>query len=149
MLLQNVLLHHVKTAELQASFVRQWDQLGAEVARIHHVLHPVLLCRLRKLLKPLQSVVASTAVSDTLIDSLQVSVELAAVSNVRQQEVHERFEDMLVAIDELGDFFGALRFWKVVLCSGVSFLVVVWAGASLGECFFNHNFIIVDTETVC
>jgi hypothetical protein len=101
------------------------------------------------LLNPSQSVVASTAVSDTLIDSLQVSMELAAVSNVRQQEVHERFEDMLVAIDELGDFFGALRFWKVVLCSGVSFLVVVWAGASLGECFFNHNFIIVDTETAC
>jgi hypothetical protein len=63
-----------------------------------------------------------------------MSVELAALSNARQQEVHERFEDMLVAIDELGDFFGALRFWKVVLCSGVSFLAVVGAGASLGEC---------------
>jgi hypothetical protein len=87
-----------------------------------------------ELLKPLQSVAASTAVSNTLIDSLQMSVELAALSNVRQQEVHERFEDMLVAIDELGDFFGALRLWKVVLCSGVSFLVVVGAGASLGEC---------------
>jgi hypothetical protein len=86
------------------------------------------------LLNPPQSVVASTAVSDTLIDSLQMSVELAGLSNVRQQEVHERFEDMVVAIDELGDFFGALRFWKVVLCSGVSFLVVVGAGASLGEC---------------
>jgi hypothetical protein len=102
-----------------------------------------------ELLNPPQSVVASTAVSDALINSLQMSVELAALSNLRQQEVHERFEDMLVAIDELGDFFGALRFWKVVLCSGVSFLVVVWAGASLGECFFNHNFIIVDTETAC
>jgi hypothetical protein len=61
-------------------------------------------------------------------------VELAALSNVRQQEVHERFEDMLVAIDELSDFFGALRFWKVVLCSGVTFLAIVGAGASLGEC---------------
>jgi hypothetical protein len=86
------------------------------------------------LLNSPQSVVASTAVSDTLIHSLQTSVELAALSNVRQQEVHERFEDMLVAIDELGDFLGVLRFWKVVLCSGVSLLAVVGAGASLGEC---------------
>jgi hypothetical protein len=86
-----------------------------------------------ELLKRLQSVIASTAVSDALINSLQMSVELAALSNIRQQEVHERFEDMLVAIDELGDFFSALCFWKVVLCSGVSFLAVVGAGASLGE----------------
>jgi hypothetical protein len=86
-----------------------------------------------ELLKPPQSVVASTAVSNKLIDSLQVSVELAALSNVRQQEVHERFEDMLVTIDELGDFFSVLWFWKIVLCSGVSFLAVVGAGASLGE----------------
>jgi hypothetical protein len=48
MLLQDVILQHAKTSELQASLVRQWDQLGAEVDRIHHVLHlhPVSLCRL-------------------------------------------------------------------------------------------------------
>jgi hypothetical protein len=46
MLLQDVLLHHVKTAERQISLVHQWDQLSAQVDRIHDVFHALPLCSL-------------------------------------------------------------------------------------------------------